>query len=60
MESNFYVAGYFGDGYQVNSRGQGNCRVATFVCESDARDYCKYRNHMLNKFGTTDVRKYKL
>lgn len=30
-------------------------RVATFVCESEAKDYCAYRNEMMAKYGTDAV-----
>ena len=58
---NYYVYGYLWSdgGYIVKSRGQGDCRVAVFVCESDAVDFCKYRNKMLKKYNTSNVLKYK-
>lgn len=30
-------------------------RVATFVCESEAENYCAYRNQMMAKYGTDAV-----
>lgn len=30
-------------------------RVATFVCEAEARDYCAYRNEMTETYGSDDV-----
>ena len=30
-------------------------RVATFVSESEAKDYCAYRNEMTEKYGSDDV-----
>lgn len=30
-------------------------QVATFVCESEAKDYCSYRNEMTEKNGSDDV-----
>lgn len=30
-------------------------RVATFVCEAEAKDYCAYRNEMTEKHGSDDV-----
>lgn len=30
-------------------------RVAAFVCESEAENYCNYRNYMALKYGTDDV-----
>ena len=30
-------------------------RTATFVCESEALDYCAYRNEMMEKYGTDAV-----
>lgn len=59
MKDNYYVSGYEYGGYKVRSFHQGSCNVATFVCESEAEDYCKYRNKMMHKFNTTDVGKYK-
>lgn len=30
-------------------------RIATFVCESAAKDYCDYRNEMIRKYGSDEV-----
>ncbi|WP_294256181.1 hypothetical protein [Propionivibrio sp.] len=30
-------------------------RIASFVCESEAKDYCAYRNEMTKKYGSDDV-----
>jgi len=30
-------------------------RVATFVTEAEAKDYCDYRNEMMRKHGSDDV-----
>ncbi len=30
-------------------------RVATLVYESEAQDYCAYRNEMTKKYGSDDV-----
>lgn len=30
-------------------------KTAVFVCESEAADYCEYRNEMMRKYGTDDV-----
>ena len=30
-------------------------KTAAFVCGSEASNYCDYRNHMFNKYGTDDV-----
>jgi len=56
----FYLAGYDKEvgGYCINSKMQGDCKVAIFVCESEAIDYAKYRNNMLRKYNTTDVSQY--
>lgn len=56
---NFKCIGWVGDGYQVNSSGQGNCKVGVFVCEEDAIDFAEYRNDMLHRYNTTDTKKYK-
>lgn len=54
----FYLVGYNKEdsGYQINSKGQGDCKVAIFVCESEAIDYAKYRNDMLHRYNTTDAK----
>ena len=31
-------------------------KVAVFVTEAEAQDYCDYRNAMMHKHGTDDVR----
>lgn len=58
---NYYIQGYSWNdgGYIVKSRAQGNFKIATFICENDAEDFCKYRNNMLNKYDTSNVLKYK-
>lgn len=30
-------------------------KVAVFICESEAEDYCAYRNEMMMKYGTDAV-----
>jgi hypothetical protein len=35
-------------------------RVATFVCEDEAKNYAEYRNAMTLRYGTDDVQAIKL
>ena len=30
-------------------------KVALFICENEAADYCDYRNEMFQKYGSDDV-----
>ena len=30
-------------------------KVASFICDSEAEDYCAYRNEMTMKYGSDDV-----
>ena len=57
----YYVAGYdsYGGGYVVRfDRDRGDVEVARFIDELEAIQYAKYRNAMLIKYDTTDVRVY--
>lgn len=59
MTDNFYYVPCIYGGFQVNSRAQGDRRVAFFPCEKEGKDYAKYRNEMLEKYDTSDVSVYK-
>ena len=52
-EAGYYTDGYssFDAGYVVKSKW-GNCRMASFVQDTDAEDYVEYANRMLKKYGT--------
>lgn len=49
----------FDAGYPVISTFQGNSRVASFVCDSEAEYFAKHANKMLNKHNTTDMSQWK-
>ncbi len=63
---NFYqfrCIGYdnFASAYRVDRKyteDGSNHVVAWFVIEAEAAQYAEYRNQMLEKFGTDDVRTY--
>lgn len=54
----FFAGKYTDKGYPV-MRGSAYLVVAHFVEEAEAQDYAEYRNTMLEKYNTTDVRAYK-
>ena len=60
QEKCYYNAGYdlCEGGYLVKSRFQGDCVIAIFICEADADNFVNYRNYMLCKYDTSNVKKY--
>jgi len=41
-----------------NGTGRGGCRIASFVCGSEAKYFAAYCNNQLDKHDTTDMQQW--